>query len=910
MLTSALAVEMMAAIQAYFDSNSTYVDIMSLDVVWTGMFEPNLVPLNSRIPASRLAQYHPTVISAAYVRDKLVALPDKVDFGVLYSRSDILAKYGYTKPPETWDEMEKMMATILPEETKIRPELMGFIGQIKPYEGLTCNIMEWLVSEGAGPIVDPMGALPAFGKGPLVDKMRNVATRMRRWMKRGYIGPASIGSAEFDSSLMFAAGRSLFHRNWPFVTAIMADANVNWTWTMSRLPGAIPGMTAGALGGAVWGVSKYSSNVDAAVQVLQFLSSTEFQKARAVAFGNPPSITSLYTDPDVRAVLQYPDLFLSITPAPRPAGISGPNYDDVSGAIYSNWFDALIGVKPVDEALDTMHRSIARIVGIDILGAPTNVVFGDPLAVTMVALTLAGLAGTVIIALHLVALRNRAEIKKAAPIFMHVALVGIAITYTSVFVYVELPTRATCALQPIILSVGFTVTMGTMLLKNFRIWKIMNNPYSKRIRLPNRTLFIWLGGLLGVDALLFVLWMAIDPPVPTDVKLASSRYTACLSSSSGFQSAMVGLLYAYKTALLLASLWVALQTRRAGKGFSESKTIGFGVYNVALISIIAVPLSYMDGLTQAYQFGVRSIAILLATSTLELTYFLPKLWAEYRAPSTKPTREARGDNNNPAAGPAASFQAGAAALFSPVAGTPLGGSPLAITKSTGLIAAPGGGGGNAHVVHGSTHDSVSASTAAAAAAGFISRDLGFAREGILSFRAAPSRLRLQLAPWKPARAILLPGLGIWVFHHLQPPSTSDSTTIALDSIYEISMRNDASALLESASPASSGNGPDGQSVIGVRSNESTSVAVGARFMVRAAGEVFEVMAVSANEASTWVAAVSAARRAANSEGCGMGSTEVALPATGKARSASKAGLAPGGARTAKVKQTKSATHDD
>jgi trehalose/maltose transport system substrate-binding protein len=66
-----------------------------------------------------------------------------------------MRQYGYPAPPKTWDELERMAARIQAgERAKGRRDFWGFVWQGAPSEALTCNALEWQVSEGGGRIIE------------------------------------------------------------------------------------------------------------------------------------------------------------------------------------------------------------------------------------------------------------------------------------------------------------------------------------------------------------------------------------------------------------------------------------------------------------------------------------------------------------------------------------------------------------------------------------------------------------------------------------------------------------------------------------------------------------------------------------------------------------------------------------
>jgi trehalose/maltose transport system substrate-binding protein len=86
-------------------------DVYGVDTIWSGALSEYLVDLKPFF-ASELSSMDPELIASYIVHGKLVAMPYHPNVGVLYYRTDLLLKYGYSAPPRTWDELEQMAVRI------------------------------------------------------------------------------------------------------------------------------------------------------------------------------------------------------------------------------------------------------------------------------------------------------------------------------------------------------------------------------------------------------------------------------------------------------------------------------------------------------------------------------------------------------------------------------------------------------------------------------------------------------------------------------------------------------------------------------------------------------------------------------------------------------------------------------
>lgn len=297
-------------------NKSRDLDVFLMDVVWPAEFAAAgwAMPLDDRFPGSERAHYLDSTIQANTYGGKVYGMPLYIDSGMLYYRRDLLDKYGF-KPPETWPEMVRQAEAITAGESNIR----GFSAQFKQYEGLVCNMMEYIAGN-RGHLVDPKTGAPAITGKPALDAVRFVRDRII-----GKTAPEGVLTYEEPESLaLFTQGKAVFLRSWPYVWKIANDPKrsaVVGQVGVALLPHFPGGKSYSTLGGWQVGISAYSENRDLAWMFAQFLSSGRIQKHLAVKAGLAPTRTSLYDDVDVlNAAPQFREMkpvFFSSLPRPR-----------------------------------------------------------------------------------------------------------------------------------------------------------------------------------------------------------------------------------------------------------------------------------------------------------------------------------------------------------------------------------------------------------------------------------------------------------------------------------------------------------------------------------------------------------------------------------------------------------------
>ncbi len=328
-------------------NRSPDVDVFLMDVIWPPEFAAAgwALPLDALVPETARPEYLPGALLANTYAGKLYGVPLFVDSGVLYYRKDLLQKYQLS-PPDTWEEMVRQGQRIVAEERRAGREMHGFSGQFKQYEGLVCDMMEYIISN-RGWIVEPDTGRVALADAPAVEAVRFVRDEIV-----GKAAPRGVLTYQEPESLdLFVQGRAVFHRNWPYAWRVANDparSAVAGKVGIAVLPRFAGGRSVAALGGWQVGIAAGSAHPAAARTFAEFLTGPRVQKILALKGGRAPTRTALYSDPEIlRENPQFADfLGVFLTAHPRP---SSPLYPAISNVL-QRYFSAAISEPKSDIA--------------------------------------------------------------------------------------------------------------------------------------------------------------------------------------------------------------------------------------------------------------------------------------------------------------------------------------------------------------------------------------------------------------------------------------------------------------------------------------------------------------------------------------------------------------------------------
>jgi trehalose/maltose transport system substrate-binding protein len=354
------ATERLALYQQILAAGSSDIDVYQIDVIWPGILANHFIDLGEHIDQEAIDQHFPAIVDNNTVDDSLVGMPWFTDAGILYYRTDLLEKYG-KQPPETWQELTEIAREIQEgERAEGNDRISGFVFQAKAYEGLTCDALEWVDSFGGGTIVADDGTI-TINNEDAVAALDLAAT----WI--GDIAPEGVlNYAEEEARGVFQSGNAVFMRNWPYAWALAnaEDSAIKGNVGVAQLPkGGEDGKHTGVLGGWQLAVSKYSANAEAAADLVEYLTSYEEQKRRAIKGSYNPTIAELYEDQEVLdANPFFGQLYDTFTNAvARPSKVTGAKYNQVSSEFYNAAHEVLSGKSDAATSLEALEGRLDRL---------------------------------------------------------------------------------------------------------------------------------------------------------------------------------------------------------------------------------------------------------------------------------------------------------------------------------------------------------------------------------------------------------------------------------------------------------------------------------------------------------------------------------------------------------------------
>jgi multiple sugar transport system substrate-binding protein len=343
-----------------FQAGGGEIDVIGGDVIWPAQFAAQgwIVDFSDRMPESEQKKYLPGPIESLTYDGKIWGVPWYTDAGMLYYRRDLLEQSGISAPPKTWEEL-KEMGDQVSQETGTK---YGFVFQGSEYEGGVCNGCEYIYTHG-GRVIDPSDANKVVIDSP--EAVAGLTTEQS--MAQEGVAPQAVSTyTEEQTDPAFLNGDAVFARNWPYMYALAGTSdypNVKPEQiAVAPLPVGEPDPTiASTLGGWNFLVNAASDMQEEAWEFIQFMTSEQNMKYRAVEATLLPTLKSLYDDPDVVEAIPVIELGKEAIQHTVPRPVS-PYYGDMSLEMAEQFAAVVKGDTSPEQAAKTLQSSLENII--------------------------------------------------------------------------------------------------------------------------------------------------------------------------------------------------------------------------------------------------------------------------------------------------------------------------------------------------------------------------------------------------------------------------------------------------------------------------------------------------------------------------------------------------------------------
>ena len=336
-----------------FQAGGGDIDVIGADVIWPLQFAAQgwLQDLSDNFPESEQKKFLPAPIQASTYEGGIYAVPWFTDAGLLYYRKDLV-----DAPPKTWDEL-KEMAQSASQEAGI-PN--GFVFQGSNYEGGVCNALEYIRTHGGD-------VLSNVTSGEVVIDSPEAVAGLETWRSMvadGVAPEAVVNYTETESVPVFGDGEAVFLREWPGTYGDLGSGTYKVTQEqtgVAPIPVAPGNESFSTLGGWTMAINAATDMPDEAWEFVQFMSSEETLKFRAIQGGYIPGRSALLEDPEVQEANPIVGLAREILLDNATSRPVTEYYGDMSLEMAEQFNAVLKGDVSPQQAANTLQKSLSSI---------------------------------------------------------------------------------------------------------------------------------------------------------------------------------------------------------------------------------------------------------------------------------------------------------------------------------------------------------------------------------------------------------------------------------------------------------------------------------------------------------------------------------------------------------------------
>ena len=252
-----------------------------------------------------------------------------------------------------------------------------------------------------------------------------------------------------------------------------------------------------------------------------------------------------------------------------------------------------------------------------------------PQAAWVAVIVIVSILGAYSLLLHAFVYRYRKHplLLSSSPFFGQVIIGGSWFLYVAIAIMRWKSIEAVCSIIPTFLCIAYTLVIGTLFAKTWRLNRIFKGASLKSVRVSAWDVVLFISALFTIDFIIIAAWLLIDRPIPvleTDSTNSLQLITVCYSEH---WTVWYSLLIVPKAVEVAYGMYLAYNVRHINANFNESRYIGLAIVHLIVFSIIIIPLDLALENQLTVHYLLISLMLCLGVFVTLSLIFLPKIYA-------------------------------------------------------------------------------------------------------------------------------------------------------------------------------------------------------------------------------------------------------------------------------------------
>eukprot|EP00455_Lapot_gusevi_P031335 TRINITY_DN3391_c0_g2_i2.p1 TRINITY_DN3391_c0_g2~~TRINITY_DN3391_c0_g2_i2.p1 ORF type:complete len:687 (-),score=107.34 TRINITY_DN3391_c0_g2_i2:260-2320(-) len=216
--------------------------------------------------------------------------------------------------------------------------------------------------------------------------------------------------------------------------------------------------------------------------------------------------------------------------------------------------------------------------------------------------------------------------------FCNLIVVGSMFALALPLLWTFMPGRIElCYITPLLAGISFSFIFGSLLAKNWRLYKVFGNTELNVVVISNTELLRPILLMVCCEIAFVIIWSLSSPPRIVTFADANNEYE--LSSCSFLREWVFFLVFCLcQFSLLIFGSFLSVKLRKLPRRFNESVWVGLSIYNMTILSVFMLPLArFLETQALAHYIFCCLGVVVYVLSNLALL-FGPKIIKVFQPP--------------------------------------------------------------------------------------------------------------------------------------------------------------------------------------------------------------------------------------------------------------------------------------